>query len=127
MSSADLDPLFTALADGTRRSVVELLARGGSVTATQLSAEFPVTRQAIAKHLQVLADAGLVASVRRGRETQWSLTPAGLGPAMAWLQQVGAGFGDRVTDLQRHLERQRAARGIGGPVRIAASKQPPRR
>jgi DNA-binding transcriptional ArsR family regulator len=119
-----LEPVFVALSDTTRRAVKELLATGQRATATQLSARFPVTRQAIAKHLQVLADAGLVTSERAGRETQWSLTPAALGPAMAWMQEVGGGFDDRIAGLQRHLERQRAARGVGNPLRVAASKQP---
>ncbi|MEA3077980.1 MAG: hypothetical protein QOF60_2888 [Actinomycetota bacterium] len=121
-----LDPVFVALADPTRRSVMQLLSGSGGATATQLAEQFPVTRQAIAKHLQVLADAGLAVSARAGRETQWRLTPAALGPAMAWMGGLDAGFDDRVADLQRHLERQRAARatpGFRAPLSAAASKR----
>ena len=57
-----MDAVFVALADSTRRRVLELLAAEGGATATQLAGSFPVTRQAIAKHLQVLADAGLATS-----------------------------------------------------------------
>ena len=141
-----MDLVFVALADTTRRRVLELLAAQGGATATQLAGSFPVTRQAIAKHLQVLAEAGLATSERRGRETQWTLTPAALGPALAWMSELaGAGgdgaFDDRLAALQRHLGERAAERGIGirprpevpaSPLRIAASgrptrPQPPRR
>lgn len=134
-----MDAVFVALADSTRRRVLELLAADGGATATQLAGSFPVTRQAIAKHLQVLADAGLASSERRGRETQWTLTPQGLGPAMAWMSDLAAadgGFDDRLAALQRHLGERSAERGIGlrprppevpaSPLRIAASSRPDR-
>jgi DNA-binding transcriptional ArsR family regulator len=131
------DPVFVALSDATRRRVLELLSTEGNATATQLAGAFPVTRQAIAKHLQVLAEAGLAASERRGRETHWSMTPAALSPAIAWMQGLAdTGFDDRLADLRRHLGERAASRGVGappslpagGPVRIAASgrPQPPR-
>ena len=134
-----MDQVFVALADTTRRRVLELLAEGGA-TATQLAGSFPVTRQAIAKHLQVLADAGLATSERRGRETQWTLTPQALGPALAWMSGLAeaggdAAFGDRLAALQRHLGERSAERGLGirprpevpaSPLRIAASGRPPR-
>ena len=104
--------VFVALADATRRQVLEVLASGGVATATQLSTRFPMTRQAIAKHLQVLADAGLVRSERAGRETLWELTPAALSPAMGWMADLGGGFDDRVAALQRHLGERRADRDI---------------
>ena len=140
-----MDLVFVALADTTRRRVLELLAAQGGATATQLAGEFPVTRQAIAKHLQVLAEAGLATSERRGRETQWTLTPAALGPALAWMGDLATtgeeAFDDRLAALQRHLGERSAERGIGirprpevpaSPLRIAASgrptrPQPPRR
>jgi DNA-binding transcriptional ArsR family regulator len=132
-----VDEVFVALADGTRRRVLELLAVQGSATATSLAGDFPVTRQAIAKHLQVLADAGLATSVRRGRETQWTLTPEALTPAMAWMASLGgAAFDDRLAALQRHLDERRSERQIGivprpapapaGPLRVAASGRPRR-
>ena len=131
-----MDAVFVALADATRRRVLELLAADGGATATQLAGSFPVTRQAIAKHLQVLADAGLATSERRGRETQWTLTPDALTPAMLWMQSLGGEFEDRLTALQRHLAERAGERRIGlvpparpapgGPLRIAASGRPPR-
>jgi len=123
-----LDPVFVALSDATRRSVMQLLASEGAATATELSGRFPVTRQAIAKHLVVLAEAGLAVAAREGRETRWQLTPAALSPAMGWMANLGRGFDDRVADLSRHLDRQRASRGIGfrPPLSAAASKDPRR-
>ena len=77
----DAGTVLAALADPTRRDVLAAVAaRAGTATATELAAELPVTRQAIAKHLTVLADAGLVTSVRHGREARYQrgrrLTPS---------------------------------------------------
>jgi DNA-binding transcriptional ArsR family regulator len=135
-----VDLVFVALADTTRRRVLELLASEGGATATQLAGSFPVTRQAIAKHLQVLADAGLAASERHGRETRWMVTPSALTPAIAWMTELAAsgdeaGFDDRVAALRRHLGERSAERGIGirprpappaSPLHIAASNRPAR-
>lgn len=122
-----MDAVFVALADATRRSVLEVLASGGAASATQLSTRFPMTRQAIAKHLQILSDAGLVRSERAGRETLWELTPAALSPAMGWMADLGGGFDDRVAALQRHLGERHVGRGLPstGPLHIAARGQPP--
>jgi DNA-binding transcriptional ArsR family regulator len=82
------DELFTALADSTRREIVEALARHGSCTATELAADMPITRQAVAKHLTHLHRAELVVPERLGRETRYRLTPAPLGEAIAWLEDL---------------------------------------
>jgi DNA-binding transcriptional ArsR family regulator len=95
--------VFFALADPHRRYVLETLATRGSATATELAAELPVTRQAVAKHLAALGDAGLVSSRRAGRETRYRLTPAPLGEALSWLELVGGRWDERLAALQRHL------------------------
>ena len=77
--SEHLNLVFGALADPSRRQVIGLLSSRGTVTATELSGELPMTRQAVAKHLATLADAGLVAGERQGRETRYRLTDAGRG------------------------------------------------
>ncbi|MCW2968095.1 MAG: hypothetical protein JWM71_1867 [Solirubrobacteraceae bacterium] len=80
--------MFTALADPTRREVIESLAEQGSCTATKLAAEMPVTRQAVAKHLMHLRRAGIVTPERHGRETRYRLTPKAFGHAIGWLEDV---------------------------------------
>ncbi|MEZ5227191.1 MAG: metalloregulator ArsR/SmtB family transcription factor [Acidimicrobiales bacterium] len=62
-------PVFAALADPTRREIFETLARTGSGTATALTSAFGISRQAIAKHLSLLNEAGLTSATRAGRET----------------------------------------------------------
>src|SRR5205085_7600216 len=80
-------PVFSALADPSRRFVVETLAARGSATATELAGELPVTRQAVAKHLAALGEAGLVSSSRSGRETRYRLTPEPLADALGWMER----------------------------------------
>jgi DNA-binding transcriptional ArsR family regulator len=92
--SDPLGQVFSALADASRRQVIDYLAERGTATATELTGELPMTRQAVAKHLSTLADAGLVEAERRGRETRYHLTDAGT----EWDQRLDA--------LRRHLERR---------------------
>jgi DNA-binding transcriptional ArsR family regulator len=87
----NIGAVFAALADPTRRQLVMSMARGSTVTATALSADLPMTRQAVAKHLAMLDHAGLVAAERRGRETHYRLTPAVLSEAIDWLEAVCEG------------------------------------
>jgi DNA-binding transcriptional ArsR family regulator len=93
-------PVFDALADPTRRNVVEALASRETATATQLAGELPVTRQAVSKHLTALSDAGLVASERRGRETHYRLTPQALSGALDWMERVGTQWEHRLAALR---------------------------
>jgi DNA-binding transcriptional ArsR family regulator len=102
-----LGPLFSALADPHRRFVVETLASRGAATATQLAAELPVTRQAVAKHLTALRAAGLVRAERTGRETRYELDPAPLDDAAGWIERVGAQWDGRLAALSRHLDNRR--------------------
>jgi len=95
--------VFSALSDPTRRFVVETLAARGDATATELAAELPVTRQAVTKHLAALREAGLVDARRSGRETRYRLTPAPLGDAVSWLEEVSERWDDRLAALKRHL------------------------
>jgi DNA-binding transcriptional ArsR family regulator len=95
--------VFDALSDPNRRYVVEALAERQDATATELAQELPVTRQAVAKHLAALNEAGLVESRRAGRETRYELTPGPLAAAMDWMASVGAEWDSRLAALRKHL------------------------
>ncbi len=95
--------VFAALADPTRRQVVQMLSPGTTVTASALARELPITRQAVAKHLAALDQAGLVAGERRGRETHYHLTPDPLAEAAGWMAGVGAQWDGRLEALRGHL------------------------
>ena len=98
--------VFAALADPTRREVLRAVASGEASTATELAAQLPISRQAVAKHLDQLRQAQLVDAHRSGRETRFEATPAPLSDAMAWMADVGARW-DR--SLERLSERARRA------------------
>jgi DNA-binding transcriptional ArsR family regulator len=102
--------VFGALADPNRRYVLEALAQRETATATELAAEMPVTRQAVAKHLAALNEAGLVESRREGRETRYELTPGPLASAMDWMASVGADWDSRLARLSTHLGSSRGRR-----------------
>lgn len=95
--------VFAALGDPTRRWIVERLSDDGPQTATELAAELPISRQAVAKHLGSLAQAGLVDAVRSGRETRYELQPQPLSTAAEWVAEVGARWDDRLDRLRRDL------------------------
>jgi DNA-binding transcriptional ArsR family regulator len=86
-----LSSVFGALADPSRRQVIDYLSERGTATATELTGELPMTRQAVSKHLATLAGAGLVEAERQGRETRYRLTEA------------GEEWDDRLDALRRHL------------------------
>jgi len=100
-----VDLVFGALADPTRRHLMELLAAEPGATATGLAATLPISRQAVAKHLKLLHEAGLVSSRRRGREALFELDPAPLGEAVAWIGSVGTEWDRSLAGLQRLLAR----------------------
>jgi DNA-binding transcriptional ArsR family regulator len=83
------DSVFAALGDPTRRRLVESLA-ASPATATALARDLPISRQAVTKHLSLLASADLVEAERRGRETRYSLRPEPLREVSAWADRVGA-------------------------------------
>ncbi len=97
------DAVFSALADPTRRQVIRALSEQGPSTATVLATNLPVTRQAVTKHLSALADAGLVTSIRRGREKLYQLSPRPLTDAVSWMADLGARWADRLAALRDHV------------------------
>jgi DNA-binding transcriptional ArsR family regulator len=102
-----VDLVFAALADPTRRHVVEQLARRGTLTASALAQELPMTRQAVAKHLGALDAAGLVAGERSGREVRYHLTPDALADAAGWMAEVGSAWDERLARLHALLADRR--------------------
>jgi DNA-binding transcriptional ArsR family regulator len=96
-----VDPglVFGALADDTRRTVFVRVAAGGQATASELARDLPVTRQAVAKHLSLLASAGLVERERVGREIRFSARAEPLSEAIEWMANVGARWDDRLARL----------------------------
>jgi DNA-binding transcriptional ArsR family regulator len=98
------DAVFTALADPTRRAVLEAVADDGPASATALATRFPVTRQAVAKHLAALEEAGLVRPERAGREVRWSVVSEPLDGAAAWMAGIGDRWDRRIAALRRHLQ-----------------------
>ena len=102
-----IDSVFSALSDPSRRRLLETLAVRESASLTELASQLPVTRQAVSKHLAALAQAGLVASARTGRETHYSLTPQPLGDALAWMERIGEQWDERLARLRDHLAKTR--------------------
>ncbi len=98
-----LDDVFAALAEPTRRALFERLCRHGPDTATNLAIGLPVSRQAVVRHLQVLAGAHLLLSQREGREVRYQAQPAGLGDAVSWMQRTGAAWDRRLARLERRF------------------------
>ena len=94
------DAVFAALADPTRRTVLQHIASDGPSTATELAHTLPVTRQAVAKHLASLDTAGLVARQRVGREVRYSATPGPLTDVMDWMVDVGSTWDARLERLR---------------------------
>ena len=99
------DAVFVALADPTRRRLLERLATGPR-SATGLAARFPLTRQAVVKHLGALADAGMVAKQRHGREVRYRLETGPLGEASDWLTTLSARWEQRLVKLKHFVEEQ---------------------
>jgi len=103
VSEHRIDVIFSALADPTRRVVIECISEEDGVSASQLASRLPVTRQAVAKHLTALSEAGLVSGEVHGRQKLYRLTPGPMSDAMDWMARVGAEWDYRLQALQRHL------------------------
>jgi len=98
------DELWSAIGDPTRRRMVDLLLVDDFATATTLSEQLPVTRQAVAKHLAVLDRVGLVHVTPSGRERQYRIDDAQLARAVAQLSAVGAEWDGRLERIKRIAE-----------------------
>lgn len=98
------DDLWSAIGDPTRRRMLDLLLVDGNGTATTLSQQLPVTRQAVAKHLGVLDRVGLVQATPSGREKRYRVDDAQLARAVAQLSSVGSAWDARLQRIKRIAE-----------------------
>jgi DNA-binding transcriptional ArsR family regulator len=96
--------VLTALADPTRRQVLDLVAARGEVTATTLAEQLPISRQAVVKHLAVLDAAGLVSGSRVGREVRYAVRPAALDATARWMSGLAADWDRRLANIKRIAE-----------------------
>lgn len=95
--------VFAAIGDPTRRDIIDLLAKRGPLTATEMDDQFPVTRQAVVKHLRVLESAGIAVAERQGNEVFYALQPGALSKAAVWVERVGTSWDRRLSALDKHL------------------------
>lgn len=100
----EIRSVLVALADPTRRQLLDLLAAQGAATATTLAERLPVSRQAIVKHLAILDAAGLVVGSRVGREVRYSLRPAALDATTRWMSTLAADWDRRLAAIKRAAE-----------------------
>ena len=98
------DDLWSAIGDPTRRRMLDLLLVDGDGTATSLSGQLPVTRQAVAKHFGVLDRVGLVRATPAGREKRYRVDDAQLARAIAQLSAVGSAWDARLQRIKRIAE-----------------------
>jgi DNA-binding transcriptional ArsR family regulator len=100
----NLQAVFSALSDPTRRQVLQILSTRGPATATELAGELPVSRQAVVKHLDALDAAGLLDRHREGRQVRFRVTPQPLTGAVRWILEVGSEWDERMDRLGGLLE-----------------------
>lgn len=97
-------PILAALGDESRLQIVRKLCRGGPLSITKLAEDADISRQAVTKHLQALDKAGLVRSVRQGRERIWKLEPRRIDEVRRYLMQISAQWDDALSRLKSAVE-----------------------
>jgi DNA-binding transcriptional ArsR family regulator len=103
-AQSDLAAVFFALGDKTRLQLIAVLCAGGAFSIAQLTAGTDVTRQAVTKHLQMMADAGLVKDLKSGRERLWQFEPATMEDARRSLEMIGLQWEQALCRLKASLE-----------------------
>jgi DNA-binding transcriptional ArsR family regulator len=98
-------PVFAALGDKTRLSLLTKLSRGEARSIARLSEDTLLTRQAVTKHLRVLERAGLVSSARVGRESRYEFRPQAIAEVRSYLDEVSAQWDDALARLRSFVER----------------------
>ena len=107
--AADLDRTFAALADPTRRALLAQLGERESLSVSELARPFPVSLPAVMKHLDVLADAGLITRTKTGRTVACRLTAAPMEEAMDWLERYQRFWTERLDRLAAFLEEEQCS------------------
>ena len=102
-----MDRVFHAVADPTRRSILDRLRRSGPLSLKELAQPLPMSRQAVTKHLEVLHESGLVQIWRRGRERLHALDALQLREVDDWLKPYEDFWDSRLARLKRHLEEEK--------------------
>ena len=102
--TAAISSLFRALADPTRRAVLERILEGGEQTVVELTRASAVTQGAISQHLKCLKQAGLVAERPEGRKVYYRALPDGMAPLADWITHYGPFWRDRFADLHALLK-----------------------
>lgn len=100
-------PIFAALGDRTRLALLSRLSNGQACSIAKLSADTALTRQAVTKHLHVLEGAGLVSSVRVGRESRFAYRPEPVAQARSYLDEVSAQWDQALGRLRAFVEDER--------------------
>lgn len=103
-ASETLARVFAALGDPTRLRLVAVLCAGGALSIAQLTANTAITRQAVTKHLNVLAQAGVVRDTKAGRERLWQLDPAQIEEAKRTLEVIGRQWEAALGKLKAFVE-----------------------
>ena len=102
-----MDVVFKALADGSRRELLDRLHARNGQTLNELCEQMEMTRQAVTKHLGILEDANLIATVKKGREKEHFLNPVPINEiADRWIGKYERGRLKALSDLKKNLERE---------------------
>lgn len=116
--------VFQAIADPTRRSLLQLLGEG-EMPVTVISGHYPMSRTAVSKHLRILADAGLVSERKVGRETRYRLDPEPLLELKRWFAYFDRYWDNKLSALQRFVEEtDESGEQPPAPLRIVESDEP---
>jgi len=103
-SSEQLDAVFSALSDPTRRAILAQLARRGELSVTELGEPHPISWPAISKHLRVLETAGLIKREKQGRVRYCRIVPNRFRAAAKWLETTRAFWEQQLDALERYVE-----------------------
>jgi DNA-binding transcriptional ArsR family regulator len=124
--NAQLDLAFAALADPTRRAIVDRLAREHEATVSELAAPFAVSLPAVMKHLDVLARADLIAREKTGRTVRCRLKPAPMEAAMLWLQRYERFWTESLDRLAALVEEEQCSPNQASPSSAASKPRKPK-